>query len=117
MRRCGGWDTASRRFRARCAAVTDMEVVLVLVVISIPLWLNVIATRAVVRDEGSERQQKIAQLLFVWLIPLIGAVITLAVHRPNEMPSRKYSEPLDAGDDFGFSGRGAKGLSRALDDD
>jgi hypothetical protein len=94
-----------------------VEIAFIFLLISIPLWLNVLATKAVIRDEGSERKQKIAQLLFVWLIPLIGAVIALAVHRPNETPSRKYREPLDPGDDFGFSGRAANGLSRAIDDD
>ena len=94
-----------------------MEIAFILLLIGVPLWLNISATNAVICDEGSDRRQKIAQLLFVWLIPLVGAVIALAIHRPNEMPSGKYREPPDPGDDFGLSGRGAKGLSRALDDE
>jgi len=38
----------------------------------IPLLLNVFATRLIHRDEYSEKARKIAQLLFVWLVPVIG---------------------------------------------
>jgi len=44
----------------------------------------------------------------VWLIPIIGAVLVFAVHRPTEAPSRKYRETPDPGDDSAFSGRGAR---------
>jgi hypothetical protein len=92
-----------------------MEVALSLVVLSIPLWLNIKATRLVLRDALSERNQKVAQLLFVWLVPLIGALVVLAVHRRAEPPSRKYREPADAGDDFAFSGSALKNTREVLD--
>jgi hypothetical protein len=68
-------------------------------VLAAPLALNAWDTRAVVRSEGSERSEKIAPLLFVWLLPAIGAVIALGVHRGHEAPSRKYGERLAVGDD------------------
>lgn len=94
-----------------------MDIALVLLVAAIPLWLNVKATAAVVRDALSERPQKAAQLLFVWLVPLIGAIVVLGVHRPREAPTRQYREGLDPGDDFALSGRGTKGRSDDADGD
>lgn len=67
-----------------------MELFLALVALSIPLWLNVKATLAVRRDSLSDSSQKVIQLLLVWLIPLIGAVVVLAVHRPKENHSGRY---------------------------
>jgi hypothetical protein len=94
-----------------------MEVAFALVALTIPLWLNVRATRLVVRDVFSEQRQKVAQLFFVWLVPVIGAVVVLAVHRPAEEPSRRYREPPDPGDDFALSGRSVKNLREVLDGD
>ena len=95
-----------------------MEIALVLVAVAaVPLWLNIKATAAVVRDPLSERWQKAAQLSLVWLLPVLGAIVVLAVHRSSEAPSRKYREPPDPGDDFALSGRAAKGISEAVDGD
>ena len=85
-----------------------MEFLLVLIAVAIPLWLNLRATHLVASDSLSERNQKFAQLLFVWLVPIIGAIIVLAIHRREEPPPRQYREPPDPGDDFGFSGRALK---------
>jgi hypothetical protein len=94
-----------------------MELALALVAIAIPLWLNIKATRLVARDVLSERRQKVAQLLLVWLVPLVGAVVVLAVHRRAEPPSRQYRESRDPGDDFAFSGRTIKNTREVLDGD
>ena len=94
-----------------------MEAAVILGVISIPLWLNAWAAKAVICDNGSEKRQKITQLLFVWLIPLVSAVIALAIHHPDEARQKKHREPPDPGDDFGLSGRETRGLQGALDDD
>ena len=94
-----------------------MELLLVLAVVSIPLWLNVLATRAVVRDTLSERKQRVAQLLLVWLIPLGGALVVLGVHRSAEPPSRRYRQEPEPGDDYGMSGHAQKSLREVLDGD
>lgn len=94
-----------------------MDIALILLVAVVPLWLNLKATAAVARDDLSQRPQKTAQLLFVWLVPLIGAIVVLGVHRRPEAPSRKYRDPPDAGDDFAVSGRGVKNISEAIDGD
>jgi hypothetical protein len=82
-----------------------MEIAVATILILIWLWLNAVATRTVVRDNLSERKQKVAQLILVWLIPYIGSLVVFAVHRPTEPPSRKYYEAANPGDDFGLSGR------------
>jgi hypothetical protein len=73
------------------------------------LCLNISATWMIVRDSLCEPRQRIWQLLMVWLLPLIGALVVLAVHRPDEKPSRTYREAPDPGDDAPFSGRGSRG--------
>lgn len=83
----------------------EKSALLVLISIAIPLWLNVRATRLIVRDRLAENRQKVTQLLIVWLLPLLGAIIVLGVHRPEESPSRQYRATPDPGDDFGFSNR------------
>ena len=88
-----------------------MEVVIASLIVAIIVLLDVLATRAILRDELSATTQTTAQLAIVWVIPLIGALIVLGVHRRAEKPSRKYREQLDPGDDFGFSGRGSRGGS------
>jgi len=94
-----------------------MELAFALFAVAVPLCLNVLATRAVLRDAFAERLQKVAQVLLVWLVPLIGAIVVLAVHRRPEVPSRKYRESPDPGDDFAFSGRAVRGLREAIDGD
>jgi hypothetical protein len=63
----------------------------------------------------SERSKKVWQLALVWLVPIFGAILTLAVHRPTEKPSHRYRRAPDPGDDFAQSRR--KVLSDALDGD
>lgn len=94
-----------------------MELALVLAVILIPIGLNVWATWLVLNDGLSEASRKAVQLLLVWLVPVIGAVVVLAVHRTAEPPSRKYRKPPDPGDDFAMSGRMTKATREAIDAD
>lgn len=94
-----------------------MAIALVLAAVLIPLLMNAWATYLVVHDLLSDRRQKIAQLLLVWLIPMAGAAIVLAVHRRAEPASRRYREAPDAGDDFVVSGQVVKGIKEVLDGD
>ena len=93
-----------------------METALVLACIAIPLWLNVKATFLVLRDKDSERNQRLAQLALVWLLPLLGAILVLGVHRRAEAPSRRYRESPDPIDDIP-PGNPIKGLRELVDDD
>jgi hypothetical protein len=94
-----------------------LETLLVIAVLSIPLALNLWATRVVVVDDLSSRSQKHSQLVLVWLLPLLGAIVVLAVHRKAEPPSRKYRTHPDPGDDFTLSGKSVNATKEALDGD
>jgi hypothetical protein len=94
-----------------------MEIALIVASIAIVLWLSIKATVEITRDGLIEGRQKAIQLAIVWLLPLIGAILVLAVNRPPEAPSRKYRERQDAGEDFTASGRSVKAITEALDGD
>ena len=94
-----------------------MEIALTFALLAIVLGLNIKSTIAIWNDAFSERRQKTLQLALVWLVPLIGAIVTLAVHRPPEKPTRQYSESPDPGEDFGISGGAVKRAVEAIDGD
>ena len=113
-------------FNVECAVVAHsrpklgaqrMELALIVAAIAIVLWLSIKATVQIARDGLIEGRQKAAQLALVWLLPLVGAILVLAVNRPPEAPSRKYRERPDAGEDFTASGRSVKAITEAVDGD
>jgi hypothetical protein len=85
--------------------------------VAIVLWMNVKATMQILRDSLSEPSQRLMQLLLVWLLPILGAIIVFAVHRPTERHPGKYRELPDPGDDFGFPRHGRGGRSNEGGDD
>jgi hypothetical protein len=88
------------------------QIVLISLAILFILLLQVKASIFVLRDELSEPIQRAVQFLLIWLLPIIGAIIVLAVHRPPEKASGKYREQPDPGDDYGFPAlRGGRGRS------
>lgn len=93
------------------------ELIFVAVLGAAVLTMNVWATILVVRDSLSEPFQRIAQLLIVWLLPILGAIVVLAVHRSAEKPSGKYREIADPGDDFGFPRHAGRRTTEGADDD
>ena len=94
-----------------------MEVLLVLVALVVPLWLNIKATLAVRRDPLSDHSQKVAQLLLVWLLPLIGAVIVLAVHRPKEKHRGRYPSDEEILDGHLPEGTAMRRVAESIDGD
>ncbi len=94
-----------------------MDMLLVSAALSIPIALNVWATRLVLRDPLITKHQRQSQLTLIWLLPLVGALLVLAVHRKEENPSRTHRSEPDPGDDYALSGRSVKGVTQALDGD
>jgi hypothetical protein len=94
-----------------------LETLPVIAALSIPLALNLWATRLILADDLSSESQRYGQLALVWLLPLLGAVVVLAVHRKAEPPSRRYRTQPDPGDDFTMSGKSVKATKEALDGD
>ena len=95
-----------------------IDLVFVLALVVIVFWMNIKATLLVVRDSLSDARQRLLQLLMVWLLPILGAVIVFSVHRPTEKHSGNYREPADAGGDFEFPRHNRRERSNAgLGDD
>jgi hypothetical protein len=81
----------------------DVALALTGLVLLVLALLNAWATRAVLLDGLSSRNQRAAQITFVWLVPLIGALLTLYLKRgQSEAPSGKYREDRELGDDYGY---------------
>jgi hypothetical protein len=93
------------------------ELLFVVALALVALAANVWATVLVMRDSLSEPSQRMAQLLMVLLLPIVGAVIVFAVHRSVEKPSGKYKEPPDPGDDFGFPRHAGRRTQEGADGD
>ncbi|NKF22792.1 hypothetical protein [Solimonas marina] len=54
---------------------------LIVIAAAVLLILNGVASLVLVRVGGIERGQRIAQALLVWLLPVVGAAVVLAVNR------------------------------------
>lgn len=68
------------------------------------VFLNTWTTRAVLRDDLATQGQRVAQIAFVWLVPFLGALLTLHLKRKEaETSTGRYREEPDPGDDFGYS--------------
>lgn len=63
------------------------------------LCLNLFATRLIRRDEDSEKPQRLAQLLLVWLLPVIGAIAIWGLYRSEEKSPGAYRD-IPEPDDF-----------------
>ncbi len=94
-----------------------MEIALAIIAVAIPLWLDVWATRMILQDALSEHPQKIAQLLLVWLLPLLGAIVALAVHRKEEKAPGVYPAEKDLNNDLPASSGPLRSMREVLDDD
>ncbi len=92
-----------------------MAVTLVFLALSILLVLNVRASMLVMSEVDSMKR-RILQLLFVWLLPFVGAIVVGGIHKGLGSPSGSH-EPLDPGEDFGKSGQNVKALHQSLDVD
>ena len=68
------------------------ELSVAIAVMAALMLINVIATVVVIRDRYSETRQKLLQLLGLWLLPFVGAVLILGIHRNSEGGKGKYPE-------------------------
>lgn len=73
------------------AAITMIVVFVVLA--------NVVVMRAVIRSDLFDRKQKILQVVFIWLVPVLGA--TLCWYMAREPKSRGKRLSNDAGEEIG----------------
>jgi hypothetical protein len=77
---------------------------------------NLWASRAVLRDELSSSKQRAAQLLFVWLVPVVGVLLTLYLKRITpEATVGHYRDEPDPGADYSASAQGVQHLQRGVE--
>ncbi len=62
--------------------------VVTLVLIALVLGLNLVATYVVVRRDGVSVGGRAVQLLLVWLLPLVGAILCMAIATADGSVSR-----------------------------
>jgi hypothetical protein len=95
-----------------------MEIAILLGVAAL-LVLNIYASRRSIRDQLVSPTQRIAQLCFVWLVPILGAIVTLAVLRNTLEPSEgTYRKEPDLGEQYvtGLGRLNERGYIRSPDD-
>jgi hypothetical protein len=93
-----------------------IEITLTAILVAAILLLQLKASLLILRDTLSESTQRVLQFLLVWLLPMIGAIIVLAVHRPTEKSSGQYRNLPDPGDDFGYSSHLNRGEKTDMND-
>lgn len=87
------------------------------VLVIIVLGMNLRATVLVARDAISESQQRLLQLLLVWLLPILGAMMVFAVHRPAERSAGKYKEAPELDEEFELPRYGGRSRTHDGGDD
>jgi len=61
------------------------------------VWLNTLASIAIRCDKDLEPFQRVAQFIFVWVVPYVGASIVLRIvyeHSPNTIPRKWIPWPF-----------------------
>lgn len=80
------------------------------------LAINIVATIGVAFSRTYETQQKLLQILFIWIIPVIGAVVCwniLREERRSWHPPKADNGLVDASDSYSASGNYGHGHSHS----
>ncbi|MHB1237030.1 MAG: hypothetical protein ACYCY7_05665 [Gallionella sp.] len=82
-----------------------MEIILIIGFAAL-IALNAYASRQCYRDILSSRGQRLAQVAFIWVVPVFGAVLALRLlrHEP-EQSTGSYREEPNMGEQFATTGR------------
>jgi hypothetical protein len=82
-----------------------MEVFLLIGLVAL-IALNVYASRQCFQDTFSTRKQRLSQIIFIWVLPFVGAVLALRLLRNEpEQSTGKFREETIMGDEFSASGK------------
>ena len=77
-----------------------MEIILILGFVAL-FAFNVYASLQCFRDKFSTRAQRLSQIVFVWVVPVVGAVLALRLIRGEpERSSGTYQSEKDVGDEY-----------------
>ncbi len=94
-----------------------MEIILLIGLVAL-IALNVYASRQCFQDTFSTRRQRLSQIIFIWVLPFVGAVLALRLlSNVPEQSTGAYREEPNMGDDFAASGLlNSKGYISSLGD-
>lgn len=67
------------------------------------LALNSYATYAVIKSELATRHQRILQISLIWVLPIVGSLLALAVHKKDKGMAKLAGLENPASDNFGGS--------------
>jgi hypothetical protein len=70
------------------------------------LVVNCFVSIIVLRDSGITAVQKLLQLLVIWALPLLGAVVVYLVHGSDDEPRGPAEPPFGGGPGYGIPGEG-----------
>jgi hypothetical protein len=80
--------------------------------------INAWVTFRIMRDNLLTSSQRVAQTIFVWLLPALGAMFVLHMQRQDtEIASEKYRETPNPGDDFGMPVNSARHENEVTESD
>ncbi len=68
------------------------------------LVVNCLVCVVVLRNSGITAVQKLLQLLVIWILPLLGAVVVYLVHRSDNEPRGPTEPPFGGGANDGMPG-------------
>jgi len=77
---------------------------------------NIWATHRVLNDVLSERKQKLFQLLIVWLVPFMGAMLVYVITRQN-LPRGSGIYQRENAEIDDYAGMRGRGKSSAMESD
>lgn len=95
-----------------------MEIILLIGLVTL-IALNAYASRQCDRDTFSSRGQRSAQIAFIWMLPVVGALLALRLSRnePEQSTGTYRAEP-NLGDEYvtGLGRQNSRGYISSPDD-
>ena len=91
--------------------ILELFVALLCAIALLSAWV----TWRIIRDDLLSHGQRFTQIIFVWVLPILGALLVLHLQRQH-LPtgSGRYASEPDM-EDFGESGRSVRRLNKALE--
>ena len=91
--------------------ILELSVALLCAIVLLSAWV----TWRIIRDNLLSRGQRVAQVIFVWVLPILGPLLVLHLQRQHlATGSGRYSSEPDM-EDFGESGRPVRQLNKVLE--
>ncbi|MBK7685678.1 MAG: hypothetical protein IPJ25_06400 [Rhodocyclaceae bacterium] len=103
--RCAMKPRSARHLHVGRPGEQPMVIEVLLLLLVFLAFLNAWATLGIFKDQTFSRGQRTAQIAFVWLVPLLGALLAFAIKdaEPKTSTGRYSEEPEPPDDDIEIS--------------